>query len=106
MCLHGGALVQEGHQGGSCQQSARCTAAGEAAPLPWKHARLTQMHLERDSVLLVLMSLPLGVSATGGAVVLAAGQFATGQPCPFMHKMLPQHIKALDPGTDNLDGTL
>jgi hypothetical protein len=74
--------------------------------LPWKHARLTHMHVERDSVLLVLMSLTLGASATGGAVVLAAGQLVPDQPSPPMHKMLPQQIKALDPGTGNLDGTL
>jgi hypothetical protein len=98
------ALVQEGHQMDSWEQSARCTGAGEAAPLAREHARLPHMHIERYSMPLLLMSLPQGLSATRGQWWWQQN-FSQGHTCPTMYT-LPRHNRALYPGTNAPDGTV
>jgi hypothetical protein len=91
MCLHPGAWCMRSPEG---KPSARCTGGGEVTTWPEEHVRLTYSHLDRDTVPLALMPLPLGLSAPRGAVLVTAAAFAMAPPSPDMYVLLPKHNRS------------
>jgi hypothetical protein len=78
---------------------ARCTGGDGAIALPEEHARLTHMHLKRYRVALVLMPLPLGLSAPRRAALVAIAGFSVWHHPPHHVVAKCSFYKALYPGT-------
>jgi hypothetical protein len=84
------------------EPSASCTGGGEATTSPAEHARLTRTHLESYRVPLVLLLLPLVLSAPRGTVLVESAAFPIAPPSLTMYISLPKHNRALYPSTDSL----